>query len=456
MKRQPMTGRKRKAAVWLALLLIFMQLLPLYGTAEGEAAPAGIAPRNGVADGTLAGGEIRQTSFPAFDGNIQWLMQQIYNAWLPAGSSVRPGTQEMYPNSGVVGISWLSGTSANGQIPAGETNIRIDHIWKDAEGHPIYCFDYATNAEGARSDKNLEDLPAGYTDTARLVETWRMASALSADDFRLVRTFATPDFHSQKFGFTIPGSYITAQLAAASADTLQSLVQYLVWVRMHRAQIDDRYMLDLYTAGGWVTGKDGVSYYAEPTFIHELFPVTELLDIDGLIGVGLANADPKMRIKNVSSGDGYPSDLNHPGQLGGQILIRAETSGEVKLVKTSARPDITEGNPFYDLTGTAYRLYTAQACTEAVKDVNGAEVVLTLPANGGETNTARVEAGTYWAKEVTAGRGYALNGTPISVTVKAGETAVIQAADEPNLDPVGIVLSKQDAGTGREAERVVR
>ena len=82
--------------------------------------------------------------------------------------------------------------------------------------------------------------------------------------------------------------------------------------------------------------------------------------------------------------------------------------------------------------------------------------VLPVEAGIDAYNQARVEAGTYWAKEVTAGRGYALNGTPISVTVKAGETAVIQAADEPNLDPVGIVLSKQDAGTGREAERVVR
>ena len=74
------------------------------------------------------------------------------------------------------------------------------------------------------------------------------------------------------------------------------------------------------------------------------------------------------------------------------------------------------GNSRYSLSGAQYQLYTDEACTDAAVDVNGSNAVLTTDADG-NANTLRLETGTYYAREVAAGKGYSMNTNVYSVPV---------------------------------------
>lgn len=65
-------------------------------------------------------------------------------------------------------------------------------------------------------------------------------------------------------------------------------------------------------------------------------------------------------------------------------------------------------NSQYSLKGAKYQLYTNSDCTKKAKDVNGDDAVLTTDSSG-NTNTLEMEPGTYYAKEVTASKGYKLD-----------------------------------------------
>ena len=78
-------------------------------------------------------------------------------------------------------------------------------------------------------------------------------------------------------------------------------------------------------------------------------------------------------------------------------------------------------NSQYSLSGTRYQLYTDEACTDAAVDINGSNAVLTTDADG-NANTLEMEPGTYYAKEVTAGKGYQLNTNIYTLTVTETES----------------------------------
>lgn len=116
-------------------------------------------------------------------------------------------------------------------------------------------------------------------------------------------------------------------------------------------------------------------------------------------------------------------------------------SGYAKLKKSSSDTSITNGNACYSLKDAVYGVYSE-------KSLSGASKVgtLTTDANG-DSNTLTLTAGTYYVKEVTAPKGYALDKTTYTITVKSGETSVLKVSDKPTMDPVGVLLGKVDKET---------
>lgn len=114
----------------------------------------------------------------------------------------------------------------------------------------------------------------------------------------------------------------------------------------------------------------------------------------------------------------------------------------MKITKTSANTKITDGNTTcYDLAGAEYTVYSDKEATKEVGKV-------TLDGNGtGELSG--IKAGTYYAKETKAPRGYALDEETHEVTIASGKTTELAVKDVPQNDPAFMKVQKVDAETGK-------
>lgn len=122
-----------------------------------------------------------------------------------------------------------------------------------------------------------------------------------------------------------------------------------------------------------------------------------------------------------------------------QIVLGFSAGGWIDLDKDSANTSITNGNSCYDLTGAQYGIFSDGGCTNRV-------ATLTCDGNG-YAKSGYLSKGTYYVKEVTAGKGYALDKTTYTVSVGNGSTTRVNGSkvfDQPQNDPVGILLGKYD------------
>lgn len=114
--------------------------------------------------------------------------------------------------------------------------------------------------------------------------------------------------------------------------------------------------------------------------------------------------------------------------------------GWVKLHKASANPDITNGNPCYNLKGATYTFYMDQACTKQVGK-------LVTDANG-DTEKLLLTPGTYYYKETktTDDGHYELDPQVYTVKVTPQNTVnnpmMLNVSDMPGNDPLGIRMTK--------------
>lgn len=114
--------------------------------------------------------------------------------------------------------------------------------------------------------------------------------------------------------------------------------------------------------------------------------------------------------------------------------------GWVKLHKASANPDITNGNPCYNLKGATYTFYMDQACTKQVGK-------LVTDANG-DTEKLLLTPGTYYYKETktTDDGHYELDPQVYTVKVTPQNTVnnpmMLNVSDMPGNDPMGIRMTK--------------
>ena len=120
------------------------------------------------------------------------------------------------------------------------------------------------------------------------------------------------------------------------------------------------------------------------------------------------------------------------------VWIERNPTGHARLKKTSANTQVTDGNGCYSLAGARYGVFSDNGCVSQA-------AVLTTDESG-NSDTASLDAGTYYVKELTAARGYKLDPNVYPVQVNAGETAELKVSDEPVLSP-SIALYKVDRET---------
>lgn len=123
--------------------------------------------------------------------------------------------------------------------------------------------------------------------------------------------------------------------------------------------------------------------------------------------------------------------------------------GKLSIMKKSANTDITDNNDCYSLADAVYGVYKSEADAKSDKS----KVTSLKTKNTGWSNTVELEAGTYYLKEVTAPKGYALSSEIKKVTITAGKETQFgtnnELMDYPQSDPVAVVLGKVDKETNK-------
>ena len=109
-------------------------------------------------------------------------------------------------------------------------------------------------------------------------------------------------------------------------------------------------------------------------------------------------------------------------------VFKDEGYAELKKV-TKSNKHLTDLCPEqYSIAGATYGVYADSACTSAVSSF--------VTDESGNSNTIKLTEARYYAKETKAPKGYKLDPTVYTLDVKAGETAILNVADEPVLDPL--------------------
>lgn len=133
-----------------------------------------------------------------------------------------------------------------------------------------------------------------------------------------------------------------------------------------------------------------------------------------------------------------PAIANQPGV--GVYKFAIEVEGKIHVEKTSDLPDVTSGNPLYDLSLISYDVYADEGCTQYVSTI-------TLDKNG-HGESGKLKKGVYYLRErvpADGSSGYELDATVHTVTVSAGKVSVLNVSDMPQVQDVEIAVWKHDA-----------
>lgn len=129
----------------------------------------------------------------------------------------------------------------------------------------------------------------------------------------------------------------------------------------------------------------------------------------------------------------------------GMVFKVHPSNGSLEIQKSSAIPEITNGNPCYSLEGAEYTVYQSGTSTAVGKITTNAS---------GYGKLDNLPAGTYDIVETKAPSGYLLDTTRHTVTVNGSATVTYSCADVPGNDPVTILILKRDAETGQARPQV--
>lgn len=171
--------------------------------------------------------------------------------------------------------------------------------------------------------------------------------------------------------------------------------------------------------------------------------------------------------KEVEAPPGYALDntvyefKKTSSSVSGSVIYKATVTDKplihLQLMKSSANPDITDGNSCYSLEGAKYNIYLDKNCTDyfgyITTDSNG------YGKYGAGENGVEVPVQTYYCKEVEAPKGYDLDDTvytfkdsglvsPDGIKIFRAYNGDKQPKDNPINDPIGIILQKKNAITG--------
>lgn len=111
------------------------------------------------------------------------------------------------------------------------------------------------------------------------------------------------------------------------------------------------------------------------------------------------------------------------------VIFKAST-GDLTLKKVSSRPEITDNNKNYNLSGAEYGVYKDLACTQLIGK-------LTTNTNG-STNTLALNAGTYYVKELKASLGYQLDTRIYTAKVDIAKQTLLTVNEIPIMGTLQI------------------
>lgn len=182
-------------------------------------------------------------------------------------------------------------------------------------------------------------------------------------------------------------------------------------------------------------------YYGDATYRSIISGIKVPTDYYDAV-VDLYNAVKKAPTPSISY-KLYMLDIGSDYQ---KVLIK-RNSVKLQLEKNSANPEFTENNDCYSLAGAKYNIYLDRDCTDyfgyITTDENG------YGKYGAGADGVDVPLQTYYAKEVTAPKGYALDDTVYKFensgrNVNGVPVYSITCSDIPQNDPVDILLKKTD------------
>lgn len=154
---------------------------------------------------------------------------------------------------------------------------------------------------------------------------------------------------------------------------------------------------------------------------------------------GIPNEISKWMASHQATLDQYNA---YVAKSSGQDIVWLEKKpmGKVTLKKASAASDLTDRNSCYSLEKAEYGVYSDSGC--ALK----AGTFITK--EDGSTNTLCLDTGTYYVKELTAPKGYKQDKAVYKVVVKENQTTTLTVTDEPQVNPVDLLLTKYDQEKG--------
>lgn len=129
--------------------------------------------------------------------------------------------------------------------------------------------------------------------------------------------------------------------------------------------------------------------------------------------------------------------LYYPAQRLYASYWKPSIQGDITLSKTSSGLEITSNNASYSLEGAVYGIYSDSACTKEVARI-------TTDASG-HAKSDKLDAGTYWIKEIEPSTGFALDLEVHKADIAAGKTTNVSVSEEPQVHPIALLLTKVDA-----------
>lgn len=140
--------------------------------------------------------------------------------------------------------------------------------------------------------------------------------------------------------------------------------------------------------------------------------------------------------------EGFDAFLYNEGRANGQQPIMSwdyTPTGNLEIVKVSADPAKTNGNPCYSLAGAVFDVYSG----------SGQKIGTITTKEDGRGSLTGIPAGTgYYLVERTAPKGYAGHTGQISFAITSGQTTALEVKNIPQNDPADILLRKLDADNG--------
>lgn len=129
---------------------------------------------------------------------------------------------------------------------------------------------------------------------------------------------------------------------------------------------------------------------------------------------------------------------------GRQNIIAIPPYGSLTVTKQSAETLVSVSGTGYSLEGAEFGLYLDQACTQEVES-------FTTDAEG-NGKTGLVAEGTYYLKEKKAPKGFLVSQDVLKIAMAGGQEIHTEVPEQPRYSVPDILINKQDAETGGEAE----